>query len=72
MARRISDARAAALKADDRFYIGGACKRGHVAPQRYTSTNACRACLAEMMRARRRPPIDEFDELLHMPTHVAD
>lgn len=67
MPRRMSPARAEALHRGARFYIGPRCSRGHATGERYTSTNACRECVAGQPRPdreRRRPAVDEFSALL--------
>lgn len=71
MARPMNPERRKAIDAGAKFYAGPACQNGH-SGERYTSTNACRECVAAQGKTRpdrqpkkRRPraAADEFEQL---------
>lgn len=71
MARPMNPERRKALDEGVKFYMGPRCQHGHDGG-RYTSTNACRECVASQGKTRadrqpkrkRRPPVaDEFEQL---------
>lgn len=75
MPRPMNPQRRKAIDASAKFYIGPKCAKGH-SGERYTSTNACRACVADQgktradrqsKRPRRNPPAlasNDFEQLL--------
>lgn len=67
MPRPMSPARRVAQSDGRRFYLGPSCAHGHGQEagetQRYTSTNACRACVAGQARPDRAKPAAELQEM---------